>query len=561
VTVYPGDHQNYYIEIDFMPSPQSQKSGASKKKIPPDVIWQEVTKICASTEFVTKGRSCQLLRYLIKETLHGRGDQLIQYTIGQKVFDRKEDFNPDLDPIVRIQAGRLRRSLDIYYLTEGKEDPVRISILRGSYQPVFLRHTNPDSQSSTESQDPIHEMLPFTSPSIAIFPFKNLTGNPDREFFVLGFSEELTQELTRYEDFRILSLRMTPDTQQEASINGGQNLSVDSDFIIEGAVREQGEQIKISATLTQTKSREQLWGEQYLRQMTAGDLITIQEEISQHVITTIAGEYGIIPQRISLETRQKQVSELSVYESLLRYYYYQAQQTPETARDAYDALQNALTKDPDCASALAMLASLDGNIYMLDRTGSADALTRMIELSRRAIELDPNNQLVSLIHAWTYFVLNDRDRFFNEIERTLSLNPNSSLRLGTCGFFIALYGDWDRGKLLLDRVMASSIGYPRWYHGATTAFHYRKKDYKNAYQEALQYDVPGLFWGPMLRLACLGQFTTKDGLSENLEELKALKPDFTEKARDLISRYVKEEELVEHILEGLKKAGLTIIDQ
>jgi hypothetical protein len=65
----------------------------------------------------------------------------------------------------------------------------------------------------------------------------------------------------------------------------------------------------------------------------------------------------------------------------------------------------------------------------------------------------------------------------------------------------------------------------------------------------------------MLRLACLGQLKTKDGLSENLKELKTLRPDFTEKPRDLISRYVKEEELVEHMMDGLQKAGVRINDQ
>jgi adenylate cyclase len=535
----------------------SQKIDNKEKNIPSEDVLQELEKICRSSEFSSKERSCQLLRYLIDETLNHPGNQLKQYTIARKVFDRNKDFRPDLDPIVRIQVGRLRRSLDIYYLTKGKDDPIRISLVKGSYKPVFLRHSEPDLQPSTES--PINEeIFSHTGPSIGVLPFKNLTGNNERDFFVQGFSEELTQELTHYEDFRILSLRLTPDIPEEGSVNGIQKLTVESDFIIEGAVREEGDRVKISATLTHSKSREQLWGEQYLQQMTTGDLITIQEEISNQVIATIASEYGIIPQRLSRESRRKSTSELSVYESILRYYYYQAQQTLDTAQDAFDALQNALTKDPDNATAMAMLASLYGNVYMLDRPGSKDALTRMVDLSRKAIDLEPDNQLVSLVHAWTYFVFNEREKFFSEIERTLSLNPNSPLRLGSCGFFIALYGDWERGKRLLDRAMENSLGYPRWYHGVTTTFYYRTNDYQNAYQEALAYTTPGLFWAPMLRLACLGQLKSKDEIPQNIEALKILKPDFSEKARDLISRYIKEEELVNNILEGLKKAGLPV---
>ena len=536
-----------------------QKFDPSKEKNPPDTIKEEVEKICTSSEFNSKERSCQLLHYLIDETINGRGDQLKQYTIGRSVFKRDENFNPDLDPIVRIQAGRLRRSLDIYYLTEGKNDPVRISILKGSYKPVFLRHKDPDPKITTGAPVPDQEEIsPLTGPSISVLPFKNLTGSSEREFFVQGFSEELTQELTHYEDFRVIYVRLNADNMEKYSKSENTGSVIEADYIIEGAVREEGERIKISATLIHTKSREQIWGEQYLRQMTAGDLIAIQEEISQQVIAAIAGEYGIIPQRLSRETRQKRTSELSVYEAMLRYYYYQSQQTPETAGDAYDALQNALTKDPDCATVLAMLASLNGNIYMLDTQVPEDALNRMIELSRRAVDLEPDNQLVCLVHAWTYFVLNDRDRFFGEIEKTLALNPNSPLRLGACGFFISLYGEWEKGKDLLDRAMKQNIGYPPWYYGATTLYYYRLNKFEKAFREAVKYDAPALFWGPLLRAATLGQLGNKADAEEQISDLKKLKPDFESKAQNLIGRYVKEKKLADKIVEGLQKAGLKI---
>ncbi|UCF65764.1 MAG: hypothetical protein JSW33_08010 [bacterium] len=531
-------------------------------KILPKDILQVLEKICTSSEFVSKGRSCQLLRYLIHETLQDRGDQLKQYNIGRAVFGRNDDFNPDLDPMVRIQAGRLRRSLEIYYLTEGKDDPIRISLFKGSYVPVFLSYEDKEIQSVSEivplNQD---ELSSFTGPSIGVIPFKNLTGDSEREFFVQGFSEELIQELTHYEDFRIIAFRGSPDSGYNYSLSNTSDYSPEADFLIEGTVRELGQQLKISVTLTHTKTREHLWGEQYQREMTATNLIIVQEEIARQVIATIAGEYGIIPQRLSRESRQKRTTDLSVYESKLRYYYYQSQQTPEAAQIAFDALQNAIQKDPECGLAIAMLASLYGNAYMLDRPGSEAALDKSTELAYKAIELEPTNQLVRLILAWTHFMLNNREQFFNEIENTLALNPNSPVRIGAVGFFIALYGDWERGKMLLDRAMGNNIGYPRWYHGATSLYCYRKNNYEAAYQEALKYDIPGLFWGPMLRIGTLGQLERREEVQVNIDQLITLKPDFSEKARDLISRYVKEEELVDHILEGLQKAGLNFNDQ
>ena len=132
------------------------------------------------------------------------------------------------------------------------------------------------------------------------------------------------------------------------------------------------------------------------------------------------------------------------------------------------------------------------------------------------------------------------------------------MRLGAAGFFISLYGEWERGKDLLDRAMAQSIGYPKWYHSATTLYYYRKNDFEAAYREVLKYDTPGLFWGPLLRIISLSQLEHVEEAGQQITHLLNLKPDFKEKARMLIQRYIKEDPLVEHLLQGLQKAGLPI---
>jgi hypothetical protein len=84
----------------------------------------------------------------------------------------------------------------------------------------------------------------------------------------------------------------------------------------------------------------------------------------------------------------------------------------------------------------------------------------------------------------------------------------------------------------------------------------RLNEFEKAYEEALKYDVPALFWGPMLRAATLGQLDRQSEAQQHISDLKSLKPDFESKAQYLISRYVKEDELVEKIIDGLVKAGL-----
>jgi adenylate cyclase len=96
-------------------------------------------KLLASREFTASGRNRRFLSYVVEETLSGRGNRIKAYNIALAAFDRGADFDPLADPIVRIEAGRLRRSLEHYYLTAGKSDPIRIDIPKGSYAAVFSR--------------------------------------------------------------------------------------------------------------------------------------------------------------------------------------------------------------------------------------------------------------------------------------------------------------------------------------------------------------------------------------------------------------------------------------
>ena len=97
-----------------------------------------------------------------------------------------------------------------------------------------------------------------------------------------------------------------------------------------------------------------------------------------------------------------------------------------------------------------------------------------------------------------------------------------------------------------------------YFHGATTLYHYREHRYAEALAEANRYDMPSLFWGPMLRAAVHGKLHNMNEAQANIDQLLALKPDFEKKARYLISRFVKEEELVDQVMEGLREAGMSL---
>ena len=524
-------------------------------KISAREIYDQVDRICQSKELSTKKQLCRLFRYLVEETLNGRGENLKGYTIAVELFKKESTFDTVQDPLVRIHAGRLRRMLKMYYLDTGKKDPIRIEIPKGNYVPVFLPNSfysdKPDTAPTEQNN------LPF-EPVIAIQAFKNMTGDPDKDYFALGFSEELSVELTKFEDLIVYNGLESPE-KQKSSLEMMESAGKSGiRFIIEGSVNLDSTHVKVLVKLSDVFKRKHIWAERYIRDLSVTNLIDIQENIVHEIAAELGSEYGIILQQLSIESKRKKPEILDTYNAILKFYYYEANHTAEAALDASKALEDAISKEPGSAIATAMLASLHATRYNMDMPNAKESYKNMEILAEKALKLDPHSLTVRVIYTYKCFTCNDRERFFKEADKCLSMRTNSPMRLGSVGFYLSLFGDWERGKSILDRVLDKKVRYPLYYHGATMLYHYRKQEYHKALVEARKYDVPSLFWGPMLRVAVLGQLNRINDARANIDHLKQLKPDFEKKAHYLISRFIKEEDLVELVNDGLRKAGLEI---
>src|SRR5262245_60678331 len=99
--------------------------------LPAELIRSELDKILASRSFAHADRPRRFLRFVVEETLREDATSLKEYSIGTAVLNRGESFDPRVDPIVRVEAGRLRLRLSEYYRTEGSDDPVVIDLPKG----------------------------------------------------------------------------------------------------------------------------------------------------------------------------------------------------------------------------------------------------------------------------------------------------------------------------------------------------------------------------------------------------------------------------------------------
>jgi adenylate cyclase len=98
----------------------------------------ELERVLASSDFPATPRNRKFLRFVVEKELAGLAGRIGAYVIGTEVFGRPESFDPINDPIVRIEAGKLRRDLETYYLKEGRRNPLRIGLPKGGYRPVFV---------------------------------------------------------------------------------------------------------------------------------------------------------------------------------------------------------------------------------------------------------------------------------------------------------------------------------------------------------------------------------------------------------------------------------------
>ena len=106
-------------------------------ELDPLAVRAHLAKILESGGFVKAERLCRFLRFTVDAKLKGEEDQIKEYVLGREVFDRNGTYDPRTDPIVRVEARRLRTKLEEYYSAAGQADALRIEFPKGSYAPVI----------------------------------------------------------------------------------------------------------------------------------------------------------------------------------------------------------------------------------------------------------------------------------------------------------------------------------------------------------------------------------------------------------------------------------------
>lgn len=367
-------------------------------------IRAQLERVLGSRKFAGAERQAQFLRFIVERAADGQPEPAKEYTIAVDVFARRADYNPEIDSLVRVEASKLRNRLAKYYETEGKEDPIRIEIPRGGYAPVFHDQGAP-ARLSPASRGRLFwvagagaaviasavflgsgaRSVPAPAPpvSIAVLPFADLSSARDQAFFCEGVTEELTHTLAGLSGLRVPST-MSSSRYRGSDVDArqvGKELNVHA--VLEGSVRREGNRIRLTAQLIETRGGFHLWSETYDREV--GDVLEVQRDIAVAIAREfhldLAGDRRALVRPHSPDT--------DAYQFYLRAAHLAANGDPESVTLAVEHYRMALARDGKYALAWAGLSLAYATLFDLGMGPWQDILANCRESAFKAASLAP----------------------------------------------------------------------------------------------------------------------------------------------------------------------------
>jgi adenylate cyclase len=555
-------------------------------------VRTQLERVLGSRCFSQATRSSRFLRYVTDETLAGRGERLKGYTIAVEVFDRAADFDAQTDPLVRVEAGRLRRRLAEYYAGEGRDDPLIIALPRGGYAVTCTHapraaaaepssastHARSDLEDADDARDrsrsrrwrgaavaacvalalvvlgralfapvslpdapaSVDPLASGGSATIAVAAFDALDGGERSRTLGATLTEELLLELDEHELFAIA---IEP--------------SGSARYVLRGSIRSTPDQIRVTARLVVAATGEQLWTRSFDESPTIASLPAEQTRVAR-AIASVAAPYGPVFEAELARVTASERAELRTSDCVLEYYEYRSLPGPALHGQALGCFERASAVRPELANSWAGLALMLVDVftfgYGAEQIGGAAALERAGEAARRAMDIDGESLLANLALARVQYFSDTG--FQNAADRALVLCPNNIEALHLVGSLHVLSGDGKRGLAMVDRAIALAPDAPGSYYAAKALGHLREREYERAVEAALSMDAPDWHIGQIIVTATAGLAGRAELAERSRARLLELFPDIERQLPSVFERFRVAEDLREEVLRGLRAAGL-----
>ena len=464
------------------------------QRTPDPALGVPLDGLLASETFRRSDRLTALLLFLVSRARDGHAEPVKEYELGVEVFGRPVTYDPRTDPIARVGVRELRMKLAAYYGAEGAADLVRIAIPKGSYRVVvssFPAASEPPAVVADEAisgrpwtfarrwlavavavglvaliwgfrtsrVSPTSPAVAAT-PSVAVLPFVNLTGDSRLDYFSDGVTDEIIAALMTLDGLlvtgrtSVFSLKGTGENPQEI----GRKLGVEA--ILSGSVRLAADRIRISARLTKSDDGFELWSRTI--EAKADDPTSVQINLAGAVADAL---------RIRLDPTSGQAfikrsnDDPEAHDLYLRARHLAHTREAAKVAESITLFEQAVARDPGFAVAHVGLADAHEVLAFNGQTEPGAGVAKARTAAARALALDPTlgEALAHLAHL-SAFVDWDWSRAEEQFRRAIALTPSHPRIHAWFGQTLVVQGRFEEGlhELLVARrldPLASSIVY------------------------------------------------------------------------------------------------------
>lgn len=571
----------------------AEVSAAREPRLPVEDCRAQLHRILSSAEFAATDREHRILHHVVEEALAGRGDRIKAYSIAVEVLGRDASFDPQTDPIVRIEAGHLRRSLERFYLTDGKADPIVITIPKGGYVPVFSLRSPPSIvEPLTIPPDPVPATMgvavpaarrrpssltwvllalvaaltplawwwypPGVTSSIPEMPrllvekFDDLTGTDQSMAIATGLRQEVVGQLSKFKDIVVMeSNPSATDTSVPAPR-----------FVLAGSVNLTSDVFRLRVRFINKTDGSVLWAENYNGATNVARLLDAEADIAGNVATTLAQTYGVIFTADSSRQVDSPPDDWVAYSCTLSFYAYWIVLDPETRASVRTCLERTVDRFPNFATAWGLLSLIYIDDYRFefpaDPTSSQAALQRAVAAAARAVNLDPRN--IRGLHAQmlALYFSKDIDGALAVGKRALAVNPNDIELMGEYGSRLAVSGKWREGCALTANARQRDPGSAGSYDVDLALCTYFLGDYPQAAMWIRKTTFPNQAIYHLVAAAVFGEAGLKSDAEREGAWLEKNVPGLVKDMREELSKRLARSQDVEFFLGSLRKAGLDI---
>ena len=521
-----------------------------------EAISFELERILDNRKFSEAPRISEFLNYVVNEDLAGRGARINGNSIAIDVYRRDATFDPRTDPVVRVEARRLRRMLSHYFLTEGNQDNLVIEIPKGGYRPKYNVNSENGGSHTIDADFDSGKPLPV-SPIIAVLPFRTRESDLQSDDLASGITNSLVTALSQFDVIQVISqpslhrYRGNPHDVRRIGHELGAR------FIITGSAQQLDRHIRVTVAISHAEDGTQLWARQFDCDLDSTDVFQFEDEIVETVISEGTSAYGVMSQVLAERIRDLPIDQLSIQEATQLFIaYFKHRSDKKSLLLARQAMESVVEREPANSPALAMLAILLDEEHLRGLNESDSLAVEARKLANKAAGIKPDSVISHLALSVTAFALNEPETAKREAELAILANPKNFATVGIAACTIGFSGDWKRSVSILRSLESHSATYPCWHYQIECIDFYLKKDYRSALAVAEKFTLDQWTGKPLYLAMILAQLGKSAQAGEYLEQLKTLEPGFRADPYAYIHRYFPRKKDARQIISGLKLAGL-----